>query len=307
MPQLTATASDRLDKTLAAGTGMSRSAAQKLIEAGLVAVNGIAVRESKHPCNAGDAIAYTEPATPHTTPQPEAIPLDVIYEDDALLVINKPAGMSVHPGAGTSSGTVLNALLAHAPSTAEMVDDERPGIVHRLDKETSGVMLLAKTQAAQDALQAQFQARSIEKRYLALCIGRVTPEKAVINKPLGRDVRNRQRMAVVAGGREAITAFEVLRTLDAQAGGSYSLLECRPRTGRTHQIRVHLASIGHPVVGDAVYGGARTARDPLSQRLTPRHLLHAQRIAFAHPVDGRRCDFEAPLPQDFSKILTPID
>jgi 23S rRNA pseudouridine1911/1915/1917 synthase len=260
------------------------------------------VTSSKHEVQAGDVVEMSTPVVVMGAPQPEAIALDVVFEDDVIVVINKPAGMSVHPGAGTPGGTVVNALLAHAPEAADAAaptgDEDRPGVVHRLDKETSGVMVLAKTADALAALQAQFKARTIEKQYVAWCVGVPMHVRGEIRKPIGRHPKHRQRMAVMGEGREAITEYEVTATI-ARAGRSYALVHCHPHTGRTHQIRVHLASIGTPVVGDALYGGAPGARDPLSQQLTPRHLLHAQRLAFVHPRSGAPLVFEVPPPADF--------
>ncbi len=300
--KFTSNIADRLDRVVvAADASLTRSAAQRLIELGRVWVNGALANRTRHAINIGDVIEVNIPPAASAIPQAQAIPLDVIYEDADVIVINKPAGIAVHPGAGNADGTLVNAALAHAPELAEVGDEDRPGIVHRLDKETSGVMLIAKTARALNALQAQFKAREVHKTYLALCIGDVQPTRAIINKPIARDTRNRQRMTISSAGRESVTEYEVVRASDR-----YALVRAQPRTGRTHQIRVHLASIGYPVVGDAIYGGARVARDPLSQRLTPRHLLHAQRIEFHLPSNGALVTFEAPLPSDFEQALADV-
>ena len=265
--------------------------------------------------------------------RPEAIGLDVLYEDAEVLVINKPAGMVVHPGAGVRGGTVANAILSYAPEAADAGDDpKRPGIVHRLDKETSGVLLIARTDAALQALQAQFQTRTIEKTYLALCVGDVMPPAGLIDKPIGRDPGHRQRMAVVASGRSAQTEYTVTqRWKVADADGvaeavlgtlgrvsttgaerkakpmpmAYALVRARPRTGRTHQLRVHLASLGYPIVGDETYGATR--RDPLSKKLAPRQLLHASELRFALPSTGAEFRAHAPLPADFLAVLGALE
>ncbi len=292
---LTARAANRLDKALASLLpDLSRSAAQRLIDAGAVRVNGV-VRESRHMVQAGDTLEVTLFDAPKSgPPQPEAIALDVLYEDDALLVINKPAGLVAHPGAGNDTGTLVNAVLNHDPGIAEIGDEARPGIVHRLDKETSGVMLIARTAAAYAHLQGQFKARTIHKTYIALCIGDVQPPRGVIDRPIGRDPANRQRMAVVKGGRQATTEFVVTERL-SQDGARYTLLRAMPRTGRTHQIRVHLASLGHPIAGDLLYGAKR---DAFSKRIAPRHCLHASELRLIMPATGEERAFYAPLPPD---------
>ena len=243
-------------------------------------------------------------------PQPEAIPLRILYEDDELLVLDKPAGMPVHPGPGHAGRTLVNALLAYCPDLPGIGGVQRPGIVHRLDKDTSGLIVVAKTERAHAGLAAQLKNRQMQKTYLALVEGRVEPPEALIDAPIGRDPNNRRRMMVRAsGGREAQTTYR-LRTyyparpepalsrvegaLEGRRPG-YSLVEASPITGRTHQIRVHLASIGHPVVGDPVYGRP--------SRLVARQFLHAWRLAFRHPVDGRELSFEAPLSEELEAAL----
>jgi 23S rRNA pseudouridine1911/1915/1917 synthase len=286
--------SARLDKALPMLLpSLSRSAAQRLIEAGGVRVNG-APRDAADVVAPGDVLDVDVPEPTSAVPQAEALPITVLYEDDDVIAIDKPAGLVVHPGAGNAGGTLVNALLHHAPDIAEVGDEGRPGIVHRLDKETSGVMLAAKTPHAHRALQEQFRLRQIRKTYLALCIGDVQPGRGVIDKPIARDPSHRQRMAIVPGGREAVTEFVVTERLRIE-GRPYSLVRAHPRTGRTHQIRVHLSSIGFPIVGDLLYGAGR---DPLSKRIAPRHLLHASEIRFHLPSDGREMALYAPLPED---------
>lgn len=331
--RLQAPRADRLDKIVAAGCAdLSRSAAQKLIAGGSIRVNGLS-REAGDLVRPGDWIEVDVPDPVDDALRPEAIGLDVLYEDADVLVINKPAGMVVHPGAGVRGGTVANAILSYAPEAADAGDDpQRPGIVHRLDKETSGVLLIARNDAALQALQAQFQTRTIEKTYLALCVGDVMPPAGLIDKPIGRDPGHRQRMAVVASGRSAQTEYTVTqRWKVADADGvaeavlgtlgrvsttgaerkakpmpmAYALVRARPRTGRTHQLRVHLASLGYPIVGDETYGATR--RDPLSKKLAPRQLLHASELRFALPSTGAEFRAHAPLPADFLGVLGALE
>jgi 23S rRNA pseudouridine1911/1915/1917 synthase len=289
----------RLDKFLAGRLPeLSRSAAQRLIDDGQVTVDGEPVKAS-HKVRAGDRIVVLLPGKESHELVPEAIPLDVVYEDAALIVVNKAAGMVVHPAPGHPGGTLVNALLAHCPELA-VSGGERPGIVHRLDRDTSGLILAAKSEKARRALQRQFKDRQVHKAYLALLEGHLQPAYGRIEAPVGRDPQHRQRMKVLAGGREAITEYHVLEQFAHPTGpvaGEYTLIEAEPITGRTHQIRVHLASIGHPVVGDAVYG-RRKQRLPVS-----RQFLHARRLRFRHPQTGERLDLEAPLPEDLAQVL----
>jgi 23S rRNA pseudouridine1911/1915/1917 synthase len=289
----------RLDKLLADTVPeLSRSAAQRLIDRGQVTVQGEQVKAS-YKTKTGDLVVARLPG--ETAPElvAEEIPLRVIYEDPHLLVVDKPAGMVVHPAAGHAGGTLVNALLAYCPELAASGDD-RPGIVHRLDRDTSGLILVAKREKIQRALQRQFKEREVDKAYLALLDGHLQPAWGRIDAPVGRDPQHRQRMAVVPGGREAVTEYHVLEQYARQVGpaaGEYCLVEAEPETGRTHQIRVHFASIGHPVVGDRVYGRRRT-----HLQLT-RQFLHAWRLVFKHPVGGERIELEAPLPEDLASVL----
>ncbi len=290
----------RLDRFLAQQIpDRSRSAIQKLIDSGKVTVNDEPVRAS-YKVKAGDRILVPLPDD-HGVPSltAELIPLDIVYEDSALLVVNKVAGMVVHPAPGHPGGTLVNALLAHCPELADGNDD-RPGIVHRLDRETSGLVLVAKNAKIRRALQRQFQERSVQKSYVALLDGHLQPAWGRIEAPIGRDPAHRQRMAVLPGGREAVTEYHVLEQFAQKTGptaGLYSLVDAEPHTGRTHQIRVHFSSIGHPVVGDSVYGRRRT-RLPVA-----RQFLHARRLEFSHPVTGQRMILEAPLPDDLNSVL----
>lgn len=289
----------RLDKFLADSVAdLSRSAAQRLIDAGQVSVNGEPAKAS-YKVKAGDMVVAHLPRTEPAELVAEAIRLEVVYEDNYLLVLNKPAGMVVHPAPGHARGTLVNALLAYSPELASSGDD-RPGIVHRLDRDTSGLILVAKSEKIRRALQRQFKERQVQKAYLALLDGHLQPAWGRIEAPIGRDPHHRQRMAVLPGGREAVTEYHVLETFSHQVGqtaGDYSLVEAEPRTGRTHQIRVHFASIGHPVVGDTVYG-RRRPRLPVS-----RQFLHARRLAFRHPASKARIELEAPLPADLLALL----
>ena len=289
----------RLDKFLAEKLpDLSRSAAQRLIDSGQVTVNGDPVKAS-YKVSAGDEVVAFLPADEPPGLVPEAVPLEVVYEDQALLVVDKAAGMVVHPAPGHPAGTLVNALLAHCPELATS-GGERPGIVHRLDRDTSGLILVAKNDKVRRALQRQFKERQVQKAYTALLDGHLQPAWGRIEAPVGRDPQHRQRMAVLSGGREAVTEYHVLEQFAHQVGpaaGDYSLVEAEPLTGRTHQIRVHFASIGHPVVGDEVYGRRR-------QRLpVPRQFLHARRLGFKHPLTGERLSLEAPLPEELDTLL----
>ena len=271
---------------------ISRTQAQKLIAKGYITVDGCAAKPSLK-LDAGDKIDILIPPTPPSPLSPEAMPLNILYEDDDLLVIDKPAGLTVHPAPGHPEHTLVNAILAHFPHLADISDSLRPGIVHRLDKDTSGVMLVAKNRAAQLNLINQFKSRAIVKAYLVLVKGRLTPERGIIEAAIGRDPSNRKLMAVVTGGREARTQYQVIKYID-----DYTLLEVTPETGRTHQIRVHLAAIGYPVVGDAVYG----VKSPHLSR----QFLHASRLGFKLPSTGEYVEFTSELPLDLERALKEI-
>jgi 23S rRNA pseudouridine1911/1915/1917 synthase len=283
----------RLDTFVAASCPeLSRTHARRLIDEGFIKVNGKIFRAS-HKLSTGDSVKIIVPPEPPSTLSPEGIPLDIIYEDDELLVIDKPAGLAVHPAPGHPGHTLVNAVLAYLPGLAEGDDTLRPGIVHRLDKDTSGLILVAKNRVAQANLSAQFKSRTVNKSYLVLVRGKLTPQNGVIEAAIGRDPKNRQRMAVVSMGREARTAYHVVKYI-----GDYTLLEIRPETGRTHQIRVHLAAIGFPVIGDDTYG----VKNPNLSR----QFLHASRLSFKLPSTGKYVEFESPLPPDLSRALENI-
>jgi 23S rRNA pseudouridine1911/1915/1917 synthase len=296
-------AGERLDRYLAdAVPGLSRSQAQRLIDDGHVRVEG---RQAKAnlALKAGDVIHVTLPEPTPTTAVAEDIPLPVLYEDSDIVVVDKPAGMVVHPAAGHSSGTLVNALLHHVDDLSGIGGELRPGIVHRLDKGTSGVMVVAKHDAAHEALAAQFEARKVEKEYVALVWGVVQAGRR-IDLPIGRDPKDRQKMS--ARSRRARSA--VTRITRAEHLRGVTLCAVAIHTGRTHQIRVHLSAIGHPVVGDATYGGvkARVAQDLRPVLRLDRPFLHAARLAFDHPGDGRPLSFEAPLPADLQGLLDDL-
>jgi 23S rRNA pseudouridine1911/1915/1917 synthase len=283
---------ERLDKYLAEQCQISRSYAKKLISEGQVTVNGRSAKASQK-LNIGDRIvAEILPPSPISL-APEAIPLKVIYEDNDLIVIDKPAGLVVHPAAGHHSGTLVNAILAHCPDLGTIKGTIRPGIVHRLDRDTSGLMMVAKNDAAHASLSRQIKQRSIKKGYLALLVGHLSPDQGAIEAPIGRHPKDRKRMAVVSGGREARTAYKVIEYFDG-----YTLVEAMPETGRTHQIRVHFAAIGHPIFGDPVYG----KRSPLLGR----QFLHAYKLGFTLPSSGKYVEFKAELPPDLDDVLNKL-
>lgn len=287
---------DRLDRFVAGElTQVSRSQVKKLIKQGLVTVNGLPVKPG-FLLSEGDSIEVR--ALPQESAKLKAVelPLTVLYESRDVVVLDKPAGVPVHPGHGHPDDTILNALLARYPEMADMTDQERPGIVHRLDMDTSGVLVVARNEMAQRFLQAQFKARTVRKTYLALVEGHLLPEYGAIEAPMGRDPKNRRRMAVARdGGRDARTEYRVRNHI-----GGYSLLEAYPRTGRTHQIRVHFASIGHPVAGDRVYGPRKT------ERRFGRQFLHAWRISIVLPGSADRRLFQADLADDLQSSLDAL-
>jgi 23S rRNA pseudouridine1911/1915/1917 synthase len=279
----------------------SRSRLQDWVEQGLVTVNG---KEAtvKQKVWGGETLCVTPQIHPSEHPcLPEDIPLDIVHEDDAILVINKPVGLVVHPGSGNWQGTLLNALLYHAP---QLADVPRAGIVHRLDKDTSGLMVVAKTLVAQTALVRQMQARSVKREYLALVWGELDRDYTV-NVPIGRHPAQRVKMAVTESGKEAITHVVIEERFP-----SCTLVRCRLETGRTHQIRVHMAYLGHPLVGDSVYiKGVQKCVPALRELLNgfPRQALHATQLALTHPVSGERMEFHSPLPDDMEELLELID
>jgi len=279
----------RLDTYVAERCHISRAYARKLIDQARVTADGAGVKPG-HRLHTGQRIIVSIPPPSPTSLVPEDIALQVIYEDSDILVVDKPAGMLVHPAAGQYTGTLVNAVLARCPDLGGIDGSLRPGIVHRLDKETSGLMVVAKNDAAHASLSRQIKQRSVTKIYIALVTGHLSPEKGVIDAPIGRNPSNRKRMAVVSGGREARTRYRVLGY-----PGEHTLVEAMPETGRTHQIRVHFAAIGHPVFGDMVYG----KRSPLLGR----QFLHAQRLGFRLPSTGEYVEFRSELPPDLETAL----
>ena len=284
----------RLDSEISARAGVSRAAAQKWLDAGLVLVDGQA-RPKNHQTRPGEVVTVTPPPARPLDAQPEDIPLCIVYEDDALLVVDKPRGMVVHPAAGNEQGTLVNALLAHCGSSLSGINGVlRPGIVHRIDKDTSGLLAVAKTDAAHLGLSAQLEAHSMEREYRAVVHGRLRESEGVIDAPLARHPVHRKKMAVVPGGRRAVTHYRVLEQFPR-----FCYLSCRLETGRTHQIRVHMASIGHPLAGDPLYGPARGLS-------IGGQCLHAAVLGFTHPVTGEFLRFVSPLPDYFEALLKKL-
>ena len=326
-----AEAGQRLDRTLAAFVNdLSRSRLKTLILAGHVAISGRTIRDPSHRVNVGDEVALVVPQATPAAPLPENIPLAIVYEDADIVVIDKPHGLVVHPAAGNWTGTLVNALVAHCGATLSGIGGvRRPGIVHRLDKDTTGLMVVAKNDRAHRALAAQFadhgRTGSLQRGYLAFVWGTPDRPKGLIDKPIDRHPQARDRMTVRTGGREAITLWEVLENYpaaawrhdlhlaDAKRGGSHpvvaSLLDCRLKTGRTHQIRVHLAAIGHPLLGDATYGpGFRTKMALLSEAAREalgalsRQALHAYLLTIEHPGSGKEMVFRSELPPELARL-----
>jgi 23S rRNA pseudouridine1911/1915/1917 synthase len=319
---LTVTTSDsRLDRYISDHLPeLSRAVVRRLIDDGKIFVDGIA-RKASYRVQVGETISIHIPPPEPATPRAEAIPLDILYEDDNLIVVNKPAGMVVHPAAGHAAGTLVNAILTHCslPDVGEgrggvsVGGVKRPGIIHRLDGDTSGLIVVAKNDAVMRDLQAQFKSRRVHKTYLALVAGHIKPPRGKIDASIGRDPKHRERMAVLTRGkvRAAVTVYRTIASFDSAAlrsgrgksvqdAGRYTLVEAEPQTGRTHQIRVHLAFLGFPVVADAIYGKKKNAFG-----LT-RQFLHAWKIAFTLPRDGRAVSFTAPLPEDLRAVLREL-
>ncbi len=293
------TVGERLDRALSeALPALSRMQWQKLIREGLVMVDGVRARPS-YRIAGGETLIATIPAVVEPEIAAESIPLDIRYEDSDLIVVNKPAGMVVHPSLGHAGGTLVNALLAHCPDLEGVGGERRPGIVHRLDKDTSGLIVAAKHDRALWQLQDQFKQRTVSKAYLALVHGSLQPPEAIIDAPIGRDPRHRQKMAVVSSqagdARPAQTSIRALTCFH-----DYTLVECRPHTGRKHQIRVHMAYIGFPIAGDIIYG-RRKDKSGLK-----RHFLHAAELTFRRPSDDTELHLTAELPEDLATMLDSL-
>lgn len=288
----------RLDSVLA---GMmpeySRSFIQKLFENGSITVGGDPCSEKKRKAAAGDIVEITIPQPERLEVEAEDIPLDIVYEDDELLVVDKPAGMVVHPAPGNHSGTLVNALMYHCGDAISSINGViRPGIVHRIDKDTSGLLMVAKTDRAHNALSAQLAEHSITRRYKAIVYSNIKEDEGTVDKPIGRDPGNRLRNAVVyTNSKNAVTHYRVLERF-----GGFTLVEAVLETGRTHQIRVHMAYIRHPLLGDMLYGPAKNRYG------AKRQMLHAGVLGFVHPVTGEYMEFNSPLPQDFEDVLAKL-
>ncbi|HEP1275069.1 TPA: RluA family pseudouridine synthase [Streptococcus pyogenes] len=284
------TSGQRLDKALADLSPLSRGQANDQIKQGLVLVNG-QQKKAKYTVQAGDVICFELPKEEVLEYQAQNIPLDIIYEDDALAIINKPQGMVVHPSAGHPSGTMVNALMYHIKDLSSINGVVRPGIVHRIDKDTSGLLMVAKTDAAHQALAEELKAKKSLRKYLAIVHGNLPNDHGMIEAPIGRSEKDRKKQAVTAKGKEAVTRFTVLERF-----GDYSLVELQLETGRTHQIRVHMAYIGHPVAGDPLYGPRKT----LSGH---GQFLHAKTLGLTHPMTGKEMIFTVEAPEIFQKVL----
>ena len=283
----------RLDQYIAQNENdLSRTMIKKLIEEGQITVNGKNVKTS-YTVQVGDTIKIIVPEVKETKLEAQEIPLDIVYEDSDIIVVNKPKGMVVHPAVGNPDGTLVNAIMAHCKENLSGIGGElRPGIVHRLDKDTSGLLIVAKNDKAHIAISNQIQNREVKKVYLTLVRGNVPEEEATIDMPIGRSTKDRKKMAVTKNGKNAITHFKVLERF-----GNYTFLEVRIETGRTHQIRVHMSEIGHPVVGDMVYSNGKNEFGVEGQ------MLHAKSLTFKHPTNGKILNLEAPLPEYFEEVL----
>ena len=294
----------RTDVFVASELGITRSAAQKLIDDGNVSLDGKPISKNRKLMQGLSVEVYVPEAVPSEA-FPEDIPLDIIYEDDDLLVINKPSGMVVHPAAGNQSGTLVNALLFHCGSSLSGIGGViRPGIVHRIDKDTSGLLVVAKNDKAHLALSAQLKDHTISRVYHAIACGNFKDDSGTVNAPIGRHPNDRKKMAVIrsgAGARPAVTHYTVLERF-----GAFTYIRCVLETGRTHQIRVHMASIGHPLLGDAVYGGAGTKFEASHRALINGQCLHAKELTFIHPSTGKKVDFTCPLPENFTLLLEKL-
>lgn len=287
----------RLDSYIAKkDESLSRSMIQKLLEESKITVNGNVVKAS-YKVQVGDRIQIEIEPPKEVKLEAQDIPIDIIYEDDDIIVVNKPKGLVVHPANGNPDGTLVNAIMAICKDSLSGIGGElRPGIVHRLDKDTSGLLIVAKNDKAHINMSEQIKDRKVKKTYIALVRGTITENEATINMPIGRSTKDRKKMAVTKNGKEAITHFKVLNRYTTSKA-SYTLLEIKIDTGRTHQIRVHMAEIGHPVVGDMVYSNGKNEFGVIGQ------CLHAKKLEFCHPITGKEMSFEAPLPEYFENII----
>ena len=294
----------RLDKALAEASGLSRERVKALIGQGAVSIAGEAVTQASGKATEGAEFAIEVPPTAEAAARAQDIPVTVVFEDEHLIVVDKPAGLVVHPAAGNSDGTLVNALLHHCAGQLSGIGGvARPGIVHRIDKDTSGLLVVAKSTAAHEGLARQFADHSLERAYLAVVNGHPNPREGTIDEKIGRSDANRKKMAVLpkdsSRGKHAVTRYKVLRMM-----ADCALVECRQETGRTHQVRVHLASIGHALLGDPVYGSANPRLRPILKNLGfRRQALHAAVLGFVHPVTGDRLRFESALPHDMKELI----
>ncbi len=292
---------ERVDKVLRQlYPELSRAQWQRLVREGQVTLQGSPIR-ANYKVIGGESIQALLPPPLPTDIIPEEIPIDIIYEDETMLAINKPAGIVMHPATGHESGTVANAIVYHFPDVLDVGGERRPGLVHRLDKETSGVVLIAKKDQAMQHLVGQFKDREIKKVYLALVEGHIRPESALIDAPIGRDPADRKRMAVIEAGRSLVAQASQTRYELTRAYAEHSLVTCYPVTGRTHQIRVHLAFIGFPIAGDRVYGRRRPTLS------LSRHFLHAHQITFRRPLDDQHMTLSVPLPPELQAVLDGLE
>lgn len=299
----------RIDKFLSEKTGESRSFITKLIECGLVTVGGREVSKN-YKIATSDTVELSMPTPELAEALPEDIPLDIIYEDDDIVVVNKPCGMIVHPATGIYTGTLVNALMHHCKDSLSGIGGViRPGIVHRIDKDTSGLLVVAKNDAAHLSLSEQLKTHTVSRIYHAIAVGNVKDDKGTINKPIGRHPSDRKKMAVLpileARAREAITHYEVIERF-ATPQGRFAYVKCKLETGRTHQIRVHLSSIGHPLLGDGVYGGAGTKFESNNKENIQGQCLHAKELRLIHPKTGEEMRFESELPENFKLLLRKL-
>lgn len=292
----------RLDMFIAERAEITRSASANLIEGGRVAVDG-EYRDKSFSVYPGCQVEVAMPDPEPIDAQPEDIPIDVIYEDDDLIIVNKPKGMVVHPAAGNSTGTLVNALLYYCRGSLSGINGKiRPGIVHRIDKNTSGILVCAKNDEAHLSLAEQLKSYKMERCYEAMVVGRIKEDSGTVEAPIGRHPVDRKRMAVVSGGREAVTHYTVLQRYEG-----FTHLRLQLETGRTHQIRVHMKSKGHPVMGDTLYGAGRTTFEERNAKLLREQCLHARTLGFDHPRTGEHMIFEAPLPEYFTTILEKLE
>ena len=292
----------RLDAFVSASGELTRSAAARLIEEGAITVGGRAVAKN-YKLRTGETVDILMPEPVPTEAEAEDIPLDVVFEDEDIIVINKPTGMVVHPAAGNETGTLVNALLHHcAGSLSGIGGVVRPGIVHRIDKDTSGLLVAAKNDAAHNSLAEQLKTHEVGRVYYALVIGNLREDKGTVNAPIGRHPRDRKKMAVLSAGegtaRDAVTHYEVLERFRG-----YCLVRCVLETGRTHQIRVHMAHLGHPLVGDVTYGGGKTKFEAANKCLISGQCLHAKELKLTHPRTGARMHFSCPLPPEMETLI----